>query len=243
MSLFLSITILASTPQITQGNEQPSTQAEKPQMKANFTTFDQLADSLSSRVQTGTLLFSKGDCLAVRIYTKSAYTHVAMVVMRNGEPVVYDSMNGIGARCLTLKNYLNTQRPATIHIFQPKTAFNESMTTQYERYLDQKLGTPYSIRHHLTGSRAKGIHCAEYAIDALSACHLMKAKAPAKVSPASLVTGIVQSERYAPSITFELKRPPQVAEKSSSWYQQLWIDTKNCTSACCLKLRGWVFCQ
>ncbi len=40
------------------------------------------------------------------------------------------------------------------------------MTAQYERYLDQKLGTPYSIRHHLTGERAPGIHCAEYAIDA-----------------------------------------------------------------------------
>lgn len=243
MSLFLSIAILASTPQNSQRNEQPPIQAEKPQMKANFTTFDQLADSLSTRVQTGTLLFSKGDCLAVRIYTKSAYTHVAMVVMRNGEPVVYDSMNGTGARCLTLKNYLNTQRPATIHLFQPQTPFNTSMAANYERYLDQKLGTPYSIRHHLTGNRATGIHCAEYAIDALSACNLMKANAPAKVSPASLVTGIVKSERYTPSITFELKRPPLITKKSSAWYQQLWIDTKNCTSACCVKLRGWVFCQ
>lgn len=243
MSLFLSIAILASAPLNTQRNEQPPIPAEKPQMKTNFTTFDQLADSLSSRVQTGTLLFSKGDCLAVRIYTKSAYTHVAMVVMRNGEPLVYDSMNGTGTRCLTLKNYLNTQRPATIHIFQPKTKFNSSMTSQYERYLDQKLGTPYSIKHHLTGSRAKGIHCAEYAIDALSACNLMKANAPAKVSPASLVKGIVKSDRYIPSITFELKRPPRVTEKSSGWCHQLWIDTKNCTSACCIKLRGWVFCQ
>jgi len=119
MSLFLSIAVLASTPLDAQRNEQP-VQAEIPHMKSNFTTFDQLADSLASRVQTGTLLFSKGDCLAVRIYTQSAYTHVAMIVMRNGEPLVYDSMNGTGVRCLTLKNYLNTQRPATIHLFQPK---------------------------------------------------------------------------------------------------------------------------
>ncbi|MCA9021659.1 MAG: hypothetical protein KDA74_16030, partial [Planctomycetaceae bacterium] len=216
MSLFLSIAVLAATPQDTQRNEQP-VEAAIPQMTTNFSTFDQLADSLSSRVQTGTLLFSKGDCLAVRIYTQSAYTHVAMIVMRNGEPLVYDSMNGVGARCLTLKNYLNTQRPATIHVFQPNTAFNPTMTEQYERYLDQKLGTPYSIRHHLTGARARGIHCAEYAIDALSACHLMKAQAPAKVSPASLVTGIVQANRYSPSITFELERPPLVAEKPRNW--------------------------
>ncbi|QDT89671.1 YiiX/YebB-like N1pC/P60 family cysteine hydrolase [Gimesia algae] len=242
MSLFLSIAVLAATPQDTQRNEQP-VEAAIPLMTSNFSTFDQLADSLTSRVQTGTLLFSKGDCLAVRIYTQSAYTHVAMIVMRNGEPLVYDSMNGVGARCLTLKNYLNTQRPATIHVFQPNAAFNPTMTARYERYLDQKLGTPYSIRHHLTGARARGIHCAEYAIDALSACHLMKAQSPAKVSPASLVTGIVQADRYSPSIIFELERPPLVAEKPRNWCHQLWMDTKNCTSACCVKLRGWVLCQ
>lgn len=242
MSLFLSIAVLASTPQDPQRNDQPI-EAVTPQMNANFTTFDQLADSLSSRVQTGTLLFSKGDCLAVRIFTQSAYTHVAMIVMRNGEPLVYDSMNGTGVRCLTLKRYLNTQRPATIHVFQPKSAFNQRMTAQYERFLDQKLGTPYSIKHHLTGNRARGVHCAEYAIDALAACDLMKANAPAKVSPASLVTGIIQSERYVPSITFDLERPPLVAEKPRGWCSQLWADTKNCTSACCIKLRGWVLCQ
>jgi len=242
MSLFLSIAVLASTPQDLQRNEQPA-EAARPQMTSNFKTFDQLADSLSTQVQTGTLLFSKGDCLAVRIYTQSAYTHVAMIVMRNGEPLVYDSMNGVGTRCLTLKNYLNTQRPATIHIFQPKTAFSEEMTAEYERLLDQKLGTPYSIRHHLTGNRAQGIHCAEYAIDALSACHLMKAKSPPKVSPASLVKGIVQSDRYIPSVTFKLQPPPLVAEKPRNWCHQIWIDTKNCTSACCIKLRGWVLCQ
>ena len=242
MSLFLSIAVLAATPQDTQRNEQP-VEAAIPQMTSNFSSFDQLADSLSSRVQTGTLLFSKGDCLAVRIYTQSSYTHVAMIVMRNGEPLVYDSMNGIGARCLTLKNYLNPQRPATIHVLQPKTAFNPTMTEQYEHYLDQKLGTPYSTRHHLTGVRARGIHCAEYAIDALSACHLMKAQAPAKVSPASLVTGIVQADRYSPSITFALERPPLVAEKPRNWCHQLWVDTRNCTSACFSQLRGWVPCQ
>ncbi|QDT27396.1 YiiX/YebB-like N1pC/P60 family cysteine hydrolase [Gimesia panareensis] len=242
MSLFLSIAVLASTPQDLQRNEQP-VEAARPQMTLNFTTFDQLADSLSSRVQTGTLLFSKGDCLAVRIFTQSPYTHVAMIVMRNGEPVVYDSMNGTGARCLTLKNYLNTQRPATIHVFQPRSVFSEDMTEEYERLLDQKLGTPYSIKHHLTGKRTNGIHCAEYAIDALSACDLMQAKSPPKVSPASLVKGIVQARRYVPAITFELEKPPAVAEKPRNWCHQLWIDTKNCTSACCVKLRGWVLCQ
>lgn len=242
MSLFLSIAVLASTPQDIQRNEQP-VEAARPQMTMNFTTFDQLADSLSTRVETGTLLFSKGDCLAVRIFTQSPYTHVAMIVMRNGEPVVYDSMNGAGARCLTLKNYLNTQRPAAIHVFHPRSAFTAEMTEEYERLLDQKLGTPYSIKHHLTGKRSNGIHCAEYAMDALSACHLMQAKSPPKVSPASLLKGIVQAKRYVPAVTFQLEKPPAIAEKPRNWCHQIWIDTKNCTSACCVKLRGWVLCQ
>ena len=80
-------------------------------------------------------------------------------------------------------------------------------------------------------------------MDALSACHLMQAKSPPKVSPASLLKGIVQAKRYVPAVTFELEKPPAIVEKPRNWCHQIWIDTKNCTSACCVKLRGWVLCQ
>ena len=43
---------------------------------------------LRPQVQTGTLLVSEGDCLAVQAYTQSPYTHVGAVVMRNGQPFV-----------------------------------------------------------------------------------------------------------------------------------------------------------
>ncbi len=114
MSLFLSIAVLAATPQDTQRNEQP-VEAAIPQMTSNFSTFDQLADSLTSRVQTGTLLFSKGDCLAVRIYTQSAYTHVAMIVMRNGEPLglrQYEWSRGPLPDTEKLSEYATTRQPS-----------------------------------------------------------------------------------------------------------------------------------
>ncbi len=43
---------------------------------------------LCPQVQTGTLLVSEGDCLAVQVYTQSPFTHVGAVVMRDGQPFV-----------------------------------------------------------------------------------------------------------------------------------------------------------
>ncbi len=47
---------------------------------------------------TGTLIFSKGDCLAVRVYTQSGFTHVARVAERGGRAYVDDTTNGAGGR-------------------------------------------------------------------------------------------------------------------------------------------------
>ena len=39
------------------------------------------AADIGPQLQTGTLIFSQGDCLAVRVYSASSYTHVAAVVV------------------------------------------------------------------------------------------------------------------------------------------------------------------
>jgi len=208
-----------------------------------FASVAEAASGLQPVCQTGTLLVTKGDCLAVRIYTQSPYTHVAAVVVRNDQICVYDSTNGVGVRCLSLAQYLASQNPDQIHVFQPASAFSPQQSASFETWLDGQLGRPYAVAHHLTGERAAGLHCAEYVTDALVHADLMRARQPARVSPASLVTGITRHGVYASGQTVLVKPPPPPALKSDSWCGQLWQETKDCTSGCCTRMRRWFLCR
>lgn len=210
--------------------------------EAVYSSLAQTASALAPAMQTGTLIASQGDCLAVKVFSQSPYTHVACVVLRDGKPFVYDSSNGHGVRCQTLKNYLKSQNPSEIHVFQPKKPFTTLQAQRFRKHLDSELGRPYAVKHHLTGDRTDGLHCAEYAIDALVATKLMKVNRAPKVSPGSLIRGVVQAERYDNAQTITLKElpPPQVAD---GWCSQLWLDTKTCTADCCRKMKGWILCR
>lgn len=212
--------------------------------KVSVQSLGEAETRLRESSRTGTLIVTKGDCLAVRVYTQSPYTHVAAVVMRNGRPFVYDSANGYGTRCQTLKNYLTSQGPTEIHVFTPRKAFSESRQQKMETWLDSQLGRPYGIQHHLTGERAEGLHCSEYVTDALQHCGVLKAKRPSRVSPASLVTGITRHRVYEKSMTVQITPPaPPKPSTSDSWCSRLWSDTKSCTASCYRKTKSWIFCR
>ena len=202
-----------------------------------------VAEELRPNLQTGTLLVSEGDCLAVRVYTQSPFTHVAAVVLRNGRPFVYDAANGVGVRCQTLENYLRTQSPDELHVFQPARAINAGRQKQFEAWLDGQLGRPYAVSHHLSGERGDGVHCAEYVSEALDKCGVINVENPAKVSPASLVKGITLHDLYSHSETVRVVAPPVQTEPTSSWYGHAWQSTKICTAGCLSKIRRCVFCQ
>lgn len=206
-------------------------------------SFDEAASELRPVLQTGTLLVSKGDCLAVRIYTQSPFTHVAAVVVRNGQPFVYDSSNGVGVRCQTLEYYLRTQSPDELHVFQPFRALNTARQEKLEEWLDGQLGRPYSVTHHLSGERGDGVHCAEYISEGLSKCGVIKVKNPAKVSPASLVQGITVHDVYTQSEIVRVVVPTPEPVAASSWYGSAWLGTKTCTASCYSKFRRCFLCQ
>ena len=209
----------------------------------SYTSHQRAATALEEQVQTGTLLFNRGDCLAIKVYTKSPYTHVAAVVVEQGRPYVYDSMNHVGVRRLPLNQYLASQRPDVIHVFQPVKPFSRRRAKSFRQALDSQIGRPYAIKHHLTGKRSKGLHCSEYVTDALQSARLIKAKRPPKVSPASLVAGITNSDLYRPSQMIRVKEPEPPIERGENWCEQAWIDTKLCTSRCCKQLRRWFLCH
>ncbi len=209
----------------------------------SYESFQQAADGLASTLKSGTLIVSRGDCLAVKIFTKSPYTHVAIVVCEEDHRWVYDSMNGVGVRKSKLERYLSSQAPNQLHLFHPIRAIEGQRLEKLTKYLDDQIGRPYAIKHHLTGQRADGIHCAEYVTDALMSINLITAKQPAKVSPASLVEGITKHALYAPGQIVQLQEPIPEVPRGSNACEQMWIDTKVCWRNCCQKMRGWFLCQ
>jgi hypothetical protein len=211
---------------------------------AGYESLPAAAADIGPQLQTGTLIFSQGDCLAVRVYSASSYTHVAAVVVREGTPYVYDSMNGCGVRKQSLEDYLVSQSPDRIHVFQPRQPFTAEQGTEFEAYLESRLGTPYAVMHHLSGERSEeGIHCAEYVTDALMSIDRIRANKPARVSPASLARGIAEHEVYLPGETIELERPAPPPEEGANWCERMWIATRLCCLSCCDKMSGWFLCR
>ena len=212
--------------------------------EAGFDSHAEAAAAIAPQLQTGALIFSEGDCLAVRIFTASPYTHVAVVVAAEDETRwVYDSTGGVGVRRLTLQQYLTTQAPTQIHVHRPQQPLTTAQTNTLQAYLDAQMGRPYAISHHVTGKRCEGLHCAEYVTDALMAIDLIRAQQPPKVSPASLREGVTLHNVYTPGRSIQLQRPSPPPEPASNRCEQLWIDTKACCGRCCRKLQGWFLCQ
>ncbi len=216
-----------------------------PAEPAGYDSMAQAASAVAPQLQTGTLIFNEGDCLAIRIYSGGPYTHVAAVVVTDGQPLVYDSMNGIGVRKLSLEQYLASQAPERIHLFHPQQPLNGAQCETFAAHLEQRLGTPYSVLHHLGGERAEdgGVHCSEYVTDALMEIGVVHAERPANVSPASLVQGITEYGIYSDGVTIELERPKPPLDEDANWCQRMWYDTKLCCRSCKDKLVGWFLCR
>lgn len=206
-----------------------------------FSSPDEAAERLSAEVQTGTLLFSEGDCLAVKAFTGSPYTHVAGVVVEDDEAWVFDSQNGVGVRKLRLTEYLAATRPDELHVLQPKSGLPNA--NAFEEHLEKELGRPYSVAHHLTGRRCEGVHCAEYMTDSLSAAGLVRAERPPRVSPATLRNALLKNGLYEEGPVLEISAPAPKREPASGWCRELWLDTKDCCASCWGCVRRCVFCR
>jgi len=202
------------------------------------------ATELSPTLTTGSLIGTKGDCLAVRIYTASSMTHVGAVVVQEDGPWVYESTNGVGVRKLPLADYLAAQAPNRVLVYQPRRLLTAGQARDFEAYLESQLGRPYSVKHHITGQHCEGMHCAEYATEALLKTELITAENPVRVSPASLIEGIVENDIYVagPEQEIVVEEPPPIPDDLNCC-ERMWEGTKRCTSACCHKMSGWFLCR
>jgi hypothetical protein len=202
-----------------------------------------VADELASLVTTGTLICTRGDCLAVRVYTASSVTHVASVVVQKDGPWVYESTNGVGVRKLSLADFLQTQTPNHFRVYRPHQKLTDTQSAAFEKYLEDQLGRPYSVKHHVTGNRCRGLHCAEYATEALSRTELITVENSVKVSPASLIEGVVQNGIYDELVDRDIVEPEPPADPDRNCCERLWDGTKSLCASATRKLSGWILCR
>ena len=205
----------------------------------------QAIKTVERELKAGSLIFHRGKCLSVKIYTRSPFTHVAIVVPEQKGPgwTVYDSARKHGVRKSKLSDYLEESSPDAISFLHPCNDLTPKQSEQLRNALDEQLGRPYSVKQHLTGNRAKGIHCSEYVTDALIAIDLLRTNKPPRVSPASLLEGILQANVYNPGTILKVTLPVTPTAKKESWCSRVWNDTKTCTSNCYGKMRRLVLCR
>ncbi|WP_437203683.1 YiiX/YebB-like N1pC/P60 family cysteine hydrolase [Planctomicrobium sp. SH664] len=214
-----------------------------PDAKVVPASFDEAVDCIRAQCQTGSLIFTEGDCLAVRIFTWSSYTHVGAVVFEGDEPFVYDSTSGIGVRKLPLREFLLALQVEQVSLLHPVRPFTAEEAATFELTLRGELGRPYSVKHHLTGRRNSGLHCAEYVTDALISIDWLQAKNPVRVSPASLVAGIVMYQVYQVGEIVPVPVVLTPVPETTGMCARLWQGTRSALASCTTKLSGWVLCR
>jgi hypothetical protein len=200
-------------------------------------------ERIAAQCQTGSLLFSAGDCLAVRAYTGSRFTHVATAVVQEDEIWIYDSMNGSGVRKLLLEEYLEVQAPDEVTLFHPGRPFAEEETRRYRAALERQLGRPYAVKHFVTGKRCEGLHCAEYVTDALIEIDWLRAEHPSHVSPGSLLAGVSQAGAYSAGERVIVPHALKPIPEPASWCGRAWQNTVLCVDGGCVQLSRWFLCR
>jgi hypothetical protein len=206
------------------------------------TTTGQFAE-VRQQAQTGSLIFSQGDCLAVKVFSRSSFTHVGTVVCEPDGPVVYDAMNGCGVRKQPLDDYLQFLVPSDVEVVHPARPLTDDEAAAFVNHLRSQLGRPYRIHHHATGGRSDGVHCAEYLTDALIAANWMTAKQPSRVSPGSLRQGVLEGRTYVPGERYQFTEAKPSPPVNETWCQWSWRETKQCCSATCQQLSRWFLCR
>src|SRR5690606_6594958 len=121
--------------------------------------------------------------------------------------------------------------------------FDEASANAFCSHCESQIGRPYAVRHHLTGERCEGLHCAEFMTDALAAADVARAERPPRVSPSSLRKGLLRHGLYVETRRIVVEDSGPEREPGRNWCSELWLDTKDCCAACWLGFRRRVLCR
>ncbi len=146
----------------------------------------------------GALIFTEhGSCL-VSSYTKSSYSHVAILLYERGVPIVFEAKPG-GTLKSTYAKFLATAtsaksnggRQAALWLMEPKHPYSKAELDAMLDTANAALGTPYSVIPTLFGSDQNTLQCAQYVSNILEAGPRFWFRATKFQTPSSLL-GIVK---------------------------------------------------
>lgn len=134
-----------------------------------------LLTSTTYALESGDLLFVQNSHNLVENYTKSTYSHVAIVIKDNQQIWVYEASPPV-IKKYTLDDWLDQigqynlnhkQSPAVLKIVSPNWSYSDNDIFEMKCFLEKHLGRRYSIRGYVRGVKTNGIHCSEMCAGAL----------------------------------------------------------------------------
>lgn len=155
----------------------------------------------SNDIKDGSLLFVSGGNRAVRLYTQSPYSHVAIIFKDCGRLWVYESDRYLGVRRFPLDQLGPGEAQERIWIAQPKAEYTREQVNRMLAYLKSQLGREFSLRSFIIGSPAKGIHCAELVTNTLMIGNVCTSENPCVVTPADIARTFV-GQRYGSLVEY-----------------------------------------
>ena len=168
----------------------------------------------AERPANGALIYTENGSCLVSTYTKSTYSHVAIVLYERGNPVVFEAKPG-GVTKSTYEQYLKTAataklndgKPVTLWLMNPRHAYNKHDLTTMLDAANQALGTPYSVIPTITGRNQSTLQCAQYVSSILQTTPRFWFKSPKYQTPATLLK--IAKPGYHPMVL--LQRSPVTA--------------------------------
>jgi hypothetical protein len=95
----------------------------------------------------------------------------------------------------------------------------------------------------LTGRRGETLHCSEYAVEALAAIDFVTVSNPARVSPASLIQGVIEGGVFLTAADVDVTPDPVAVDLDDGCCSRWWKATAGCCRTTGRKLSGWILCR
>ena len=146
----------------------------------------------------GALIFTESGSCLVSTYTKSTYSHVAIILYERGIPIVFEAKPG-GTIKSTYASYLRTAvttnwnqgKRVAFWLMNPKHPYSKNEINAMLDKANNELGTPYSVIPTLLGNEQHTLQCSQYVSLILQTSPRFWFRAPKYQTPSTLL-GIVK---------------------------------------------------
>jgi hypothetical protein len=202
--------------------------------------------SATADIEDGSLLVLENSNKPVIAYTKSTITHVAVILLRDDMPWVYEATPAKVRRVRLASYYdeiaeLDARRKdkTRVWLLQPKRPYAAADLKSMKTYMESQLDRRYSVKGYVRGKQSDGIHCAEFASSALAKTSRFEFdEQHHAISPAELYRHVKHQHGSAKRIAMP---EPKIEE---SWCSGAWRQCFSFREWCVwASYETWMFCR